>query len=189
MQSLADLTRSWSDTLSALSVGSLTIFLLPQVGRLDSNGNPVFHLHEFAEYFNLFEQLTSVAAVFLGIIVLSILMTIGYFVIQFGELVSISAEWRDKGSRAKVRLAKCSENPALMAMFANCYTSFRLLCGVGGLLILSSINQLFVAVTTLNFLLGVFSLTIAFFGWLLAARFARYSFAHLDWILFGDLKE
>ena len=188
MQNFGTFTRSWSDTLTVLSVGAMAalVFKTAEVGE---DGSLTLSLKELTTYSSFVEGLSPTSSVIFVIIALSLLMALGFIVIQFGELIAIAAEWKDKGYRNRKRLEKCMENPALMMMFSNAYISFRLLCGLGGILIAGSSSLLFIGLRSLSIGPVAVGLAVGLLGWLTIARFARYSYSHLDWIIFGDLRE
>lgn len=195
MQQLGDLTRSWSDALTTLSVGSLAMVLV-FVGQVDPDGSLSFAFGRLRSWSSFADELSQIGVFFLMLIIVGFIVAIGFFVIQFGEFIAILPEASDKGVRSRTRIEKCSGNSALMLMFANAYTSYRLMCGLGGVFTLSGAWLIFQGVLLLGagafapsgqtLVVGVFILS---FGLLIIMRFARYSFSSLDWILFGDLRE
>jgi len=188
MQNINTLTRSWSDTLTVLSVGAIA-FLAFNTTKVGTDGSLTISLSEISAYSAFVEDLTATTSILVGIVVLSLLMAFGFFLIQFGELIAIATEWKEKGYRSRKRVEKCIENPALMMMFSNAYTSFRLLCGFGGILVAGCGQVLFIGLTSQSINTVVIGLSLGFSGWIIVAWFARYSFSHLDWIIFGDLRE
>ncbi|MDZ4089555.1 MAG: hypothetical protein U1E69_22425 [Tabrizicola sp.] len=187
MQQLSELTRSWSDALTTLSVGSLSLLLI-STGRIDPDGSLSFAFGKANNFLSLSNDLSPVATLFFGLIVLSLVMAVGYFVIQFGEFLAILPELRDKGARSRKRIEKCSNSPALMLMFSNAYTSYRLLCGLGGILVSSGVLMFGWGALSLSIQPVAFGFFVLSFGLMVIIWYARYSFASLDWVLFGDLR-
>ncbi len=188
MQQFSELTRSWSDTLTTLSVGSIALLLL-LVGKINPDGSLSFALRKIDAFFAFTDSLSQVATLFMALILVSLIMALGYFIVQFGEFLAILADIKDKGLRSRERIDKCASNPAMMLLFSNAYTAYRLLCGLGAIAVVFGIWLIVRGAISFDIqpvLLGFFFL---FWGALIIMRFARYSFASLDWILFGDLRE
>ena len=188
MQQFSDLTRTWSDTLTTLSVGSLAFFL-PYVGKIDLDGSLSFAFGEIADFFTFAENSGTFASIILSIMFLSMLMAIGYFVIQCGELISLMPDLKDAGQRAKTRAEKSSENSVLMLMFSNAYTAYRLFCGIGALFLLEGAALLFHGLYDINWQTVLSAIFIILVGTMILFRFARYSFAAIDWVIFGKVQE
>lgn len=188
MQQIGELARSWSDALTALSVGSLTSFLLI-AGRANPDGSFTFELAKLNSLAPFAKDFSQGVTLLYGLILLSLMMGLGYFTIQLGELISMLRDYKDKGLRFRKRLEKCAGNPALMAIFSNAYTSYRLLCGVGSALCLSGFYYVVSAILHLNATAVAVGLFAIIFGVMIIVWYARYSFASLDWTLFGDFKE
>ncbi|MFA9231696.1 MAG: hypothetical protein ACEQSU_13290 [Microgenomates group bacterium] len=188
MQQISELTRSWSDTLTTLSVGSLAFFL-PYVGRVDPDGSLSFAFGKILDFFALVENGGTVAGLLLSLMFLSLLMAIVYFMIQFGEFLSLLPDKKDGGKKAKLRVTAAAENSALMLMFSNAYTSYRLFCGIGGLLLLHGMGLFISGAFNLNIQTIASAVFCLFWGAMLVFRFSRYSFTTIDWVIFGKVEE
>ncbi len=188
MQQYGDLTRPWSDTLTTLSVGSLAFFL-PYVGKVDPDGSLSFAFGDIAKFLTFAEKAGTVTGILIAVMFLSFLMAIGYFMIQFGEFMSLIPDMNDGAKRALLRAEKSSENSALMLMFSNAYTAYRLFCGIGGLMLLEGAGLFIQGLLSLNVQLLLSALFSIFWGAMLVFRFARYSFTTIDWVLFGKVQE
>ena|SRR6056297_253042 len=189
MSSLGDLGSRWTDTLSTVSVGSLTL-MLPHISTTDPREIQLsIELKRIAGLFDTIESSGSAGGFILSILFLSLAYAVGSVVIQFGELLSLLRDYRHGRQRIRERLEKVRTNPALLPIYGSAYSSFRSLCGFGGLLALIAAGSLLTALTEQSLHSAMIALGSAFLAYMLCIWFARYSFNYLDWILFGELSE
>lgn len=184
----SDLAKSWTDTLTTVSVGSLTFFI-PIVTKIDPDESLSVALGDIPKFFTFSEDLSTAPSIVLSVMLLSVLIAIGFFVIQFGEFLAMVPDYRSGRQRVKERIEYASKHDAYMVMFANAYSGYRLLCGFGGLFAVFGTSLLVGGLSSLNIQSIFLGLLLLSFGLLISMRFARYSFAVVDWILFGDLRE
>ncbi|MGR3378127.1 hypothetical protein [Salipiger abyssi] len=188
MTEVSALSRSWTDGLSAFSIGALATGAFSAPLKIDGSriGLDINRVLEFRSYLN---DLGAAEATFAILILSGIFLAIGNIIIQFGELLSIIADMFADSERPRQRANAVVENPILIEIFRSSYRSFRLLCGLGALCFLFAVKIAIVAATGLDWQACAFGLAIMLFGFFLAGRFARYSFTHLDWLIFGDIHE
>ena len=186
MQQFSDLAKSWSDTLTVLSVGSLSFFI-PIVTKVDADGTLSFALKKVVDFFQFTEDSGTAAALVMSVIFLGILMMLGSIVVQFGEFIALLPDLKNGRNRAKRRVDESSTNTVLLLIFSNAYTSYRLMCGIGGLLLCSGLILLIRGLISLN-IQTIFSAVAILNVGVPLLIFARFSFTTLDWIIFGDFK-
>ena len=189
MQDLANFAKGWSDSLSAITIG-LVALILPAITSFDSDGGLVtFNFAEIETAFQTFYgQQQDGAGLFISVIILALAFGVGNFFTHFGELLAIFPDY-SRHKKIKARADAVSASPALLRLYENAYTSFRLLCGVGGMIALYSLFIFWTAVLEFNgklIVAGIFGFTA---GAAICCWFARYSFSYLDWIIFGELTE
>ena len=188
MEQIADLGKSWTDTMTTLSIGSVSI-VVPMISRVDPDGSLSFALGDIKGFSTFLEGFGTVSAIFISLILLSFVLAVGFLVIQFGEFISLWPDKKDGGKRFRKRVEQSSKNSALFLMFANGYSSYRLLCGLGGIMVLSGAGLAWHTAWNLSLQTGLSSLFLVGNGILILLRFARYSFLTVDWVIFGDIVE
>lgn len=183
------LAKSWNDTLSAVFVGALALIVASIRPQICDNSRVCFDYSNLVSGFENLESLDttqSIVAVLLGY---GVFMAIGYFCIQFGELIAMLTDFRVNREKVLERVHRASENPILLDLYRNAQISFRLLCGIGGITALASFRFTVSGLTSLEWVETLIGVVLGLTAFLIAGRFARYSFSYLDWLLFGEPME
>jgi hypothetical protein len=190
MQNFSDVARSWSDTLTTLSVGFLLLFV-PLVTRVRVDESQSISLSvsfgDIPKYFQFAEQPGTIGALILSLMLLCIIYAMGSVLIQSGDFQVILFDRKHGAKASRRRIEYVSQNSASMLMFSNAYSSYRLLCGLGAvlqcyaaLLLSKSVSNFSLAHALLALILLSGSVFVIFF-------LARHSFSGIDWMLQDEL--
>ncbi|PJE34763.1 hypothetical protein CVM52_20570 [Pseudooceanicola lipolyticus] len=188
MSDASGLARNWTDSLSAFSIGALAIASFTAPLKVEGSAVSV-DFDVVSEYRSYFANFDSIETAFVMLILSGVFLAVGQVVTQFGELLSILADMLAGNDRPRDRVKAVTENPVLVEIYRSAYRTFRLLCGFGGLVSLMAFRVVFDSLVGLSWKGGISGIALFIFGWVIAGRFARYSFTHLDWLMFRKIDE
>jgi hypothetical protein len=178
-----DFARSWTDALTALAVGATT-FSVPLVTKIDADGTISVAFGEVSKVFAFSNETTGVSAILVSVLVAAFFIAIGYLVIQIGELLSYLPYYITGRNKIRKRLEFASKNIAVLGVFTNAYSAFRIFCGFGGMMVIWGISLTFSFNENYGLQTPIFGLVIFGSGFFICSFLARLPFAVLDWIIF-----
>lgn len=183
--SVSDLTKTWTDALTTMSVGSLS-FILPFVTEVDADGSLRFAFGKVSEITQPIENGSATFSLLAALFFVGLSLLVGSWLMQVGEFISILPDRRYGRSRIVKRIREAEKNPALLMIFHSAHAAFRLFCGFGALLAWFGGFLIVIGVRDASLQSAAIGFFLISCGLLSCLLWARWSFTYLDWIVSDD---